>query len=58
MVGAVGGRHAFRVVRGRDVLLLDTPLEPRLHKQNRLWQPGRVMGDTPDTRHIHAMYAP
>jgi hypothetical protein len=29
---------------------LDTPMEPHLHKPNRLWQPGRVMGDSPDTR--------
>jgi hypothetical protein len=39
---------AFRVVRGRNVLYLDTSLRPQLHEPNRLWQPGRLMGDTPD----------
>jgi hypothetical protein len=38
---------AFRVVRERSVLYLDTPLEPQLHKPNRLWKPGRVMGESP-----------
>ena len=40
---------AFRVERGNSVSYIDTPLEPQLHKPNRLWQPGRLMGDTPDT---------
>ena len=33
---------AFRVLRRRPVLYLDTPQEPQLHKPNRLWQPGRA----------------
>ena len=41
---------AFRVVRGESVSYLDTPVEPQLHKQDRLWKPGRLMGDSPDTR--------
>jgi hypothetical protein len=28
---------------------LDTPLGPQLHKPNRLSEPGRVMGASPDT---------
>jgi len=38
---------SFRVVRGRCVHYLDTPLEPKLHKQNRLETLGRFMGDSP-----------
>ena len=41
---------AFRVVRGSDVLYLDTPLEPQLHKPNRWWVPRGVIGVSPDTR--------
>jgi hypothetical protein len=40
---------AFRVVRERGVLYLDTPLEPQFHKPNRLWAPGshgRLTGHT------------
>ena len=33
----------------RTVLYLDTPPEPQLHKQNRLWETGRVMGESPDS---------
>src|ERR1035437_8437271 len=40
---------AFGVVRERGVLLWDTPLEPQFHKPSRLWQPARVMEDSPDT---------
>jgi hypothetical protein len=40
---------ALSVVRSRAVLLLDTSLEPRVYSQDRLWVPGRLMGDSPDT---------
>ena len=41
---------AFRVVRERAVLFLDTPLEPQFHKPNRGWMPGSLTGASPDTR--------
>ena len=37
---------AFRVVWSSSVQYLDAPLEPRLHKPNRLLAPGRVMGES------------
>jgi hypothetical protein len=37
---------AFRVVQGSIFLFLDTPLEPQLHKQNRLVEQLRFMGDS------------
>jgi hypothetical protein len=40
----------YGVERVTDVPFMDTPLRPQLHKQDRLWQPGRVMGDAPDTQ--------
>src|ERR1039457_1107029 len=40
---------AFRVARERSVLYSNIPLEPQLHKPNRLWKPGRVMGESPDS---------
>jgi len=51
---------AFRFVRGRNVLYLDTLMEPQLYKPNRLWQPEscetrRILaGYSPDTRRILA----
>jgi hypothetical protein len=41
---------AFQVVQGRSVPYLDTPLDPQLESQNGLLEPGRLMGDTPDTQ--------
>jgi hypothetical protein len=46
---------AFRVVRQMAVLFLDTPLESQFHKPNRCWMPGRLMGDSPDTRRTRAV---
>src|ERR1035441_2658933 len=46
---------AFRVVRRGTVHYLDTPLEPQFHKPSRLWQPGRLTGDSPDTRRTLAV---
>ena len=43
---------ALRVARGRSVLYLDTPLGPQLHKPNRLWEAGRVMGESPLLRRV------
>src|ERR1035437_2687371 len=37
---------------GRTVPYLDTLREPQLHKPNRLSEPGRVMGESPDSRAI------
>ena len=37
---------------GRIVLYLDTPLEPQMHKPNRLWGLGRVMGESPLLRRV------
>ena len=34
---------------GQKALFLDTPLEHQLHKPNRLWEPGRFVGESPDT---------
>jgi len=45
---------AFRVVRPSDVPYLDTPLEPQSQKQDRLWKPERVMGDSWETRAGHS----
>ena len=42
----------FRLCGERTLLYLDTPLEPQLHKPNRLYMPGRVMGDSPDIHGI------
>src|ERR1035438_2687222 len=49
---------AFRVVRRGTVHYLDTPLEPQFHKPSRLWQPGRLTGDSPDTRRTLAGHSP
>ena len=38
---------AFLVARARNFLYLDTHVEAQLHKTNRLWEPGSVMGDSP-----------
>jgi len=47
-------RMAIRVVRGRSVHFWDIPLWPQIHKPNGLWERGRLMGDTRDTRGIRA----
>ena len=31
---------------------LDIPLDPQLYKPNRLWAPGRVMGESPGSHGI------
>ena len=49
--------RAFGVIWERGVPNLDTPQVPRFHKPNRLWAPGRVMGESPDI-HERVMGAP
>jgi len=41
---------AIRTTWGTIVPYLDTLLEPRFYRQDHLWQPGKVMGASPDTR--------
>src|SRR5664279_2513446 len=43
---------AFRLVWERSVHYWDTPLQSQLHKPNRSWEPGRVMGESPGTRRV------
>src|ERR1035441_2284855 len=43
---------ALRVVRERTVYYWDTSLVPQLYRPNRLWGPGRVMGDSPLLRRV------
>jgi hypothetical protein len=46
-----GVRNGMEVSTGNseEPLFLDTPLEHQLHKPNGLWEPGRIMGESPDT---------
>ena len=46
-----GVRNGMGVSTGNsgEPLFLDTPLEHQLHKPNGLWEPGRIMGKSPDT---------
>ena len=46
-----GIRNGMGVSTGNseEPLFLDTPLEHQLHKPNGLWEPGRIMGKSPDT---------
>src|ERR1039458_3177017 len=43
---------------GRNVQFWATPLLPQLYKPNRLLEPGRHLGESPDTRRTLAGHAP
>jgi hypothetical protein len=45
----VAWMKAFRAARRRGVPYLDTLPEPQPYRPNRLWEPGRPVGVSPDT---------